>query len=550
MKKKKTTDKVENKYRIIKYFKEKWRIHTALMALVVICAVILTGCSLGQKVTILPKKDQAISSAQQTVSEAAESEQSSAETPKSAEAKIPSNSNAPKTTPTPVPSLAPAVKEPYQASEVKKPEAVSPLQADKVEPEAVQTAEPTEAAASEQAQEAVPELTKTPIVTATPVPEPVVTDAPEPEPMITDAPEPEITDTPEAMQEPEATDTPEMVQESEVTDTPEVVQEPEENIQNNEAIEARGVIVLDPGHSGIRKGESVPIGPGSSEMKDGDAVGTSGVASGLHEYELNLAIAQQLKAELEARGYAVILTHEDNETAINCDERAEVANAADADCFIRIHADGAADGSAAGASAICITEQNPWTADTYHASRQLSDCILSKYCEETGIANRGIIEEDNMTGNNWSRVPTTLLEMGFMTNPDEDLKMADPGFQQIMVLAIADGIEEYFRREAAGENMEGAATEEDIAEEERPVEESAGGDTAAEESAVGNSVAEEPTADPQEPTADPQEPAADGEVPAEEYAVADMGAGEMPADVAAQDVAAEGSSITDETIAQ
>ena len=148
-----------------------------------------------------------------------------------------------------------------------------------------------------------------------------------------------------------------------------------------------------------------------------------------------------------------------------------------------------------------------------------------------------------MTGNNWSRVPTTLLEMGFMTNPDEDLKMADPGFQQIMVRAIADGIEEYFRRGAAGENMEGAATEEDIAEEERPVEEPAGGDTAAEESAVENTATEEPTADL-------QEPAADGELPAEEYAVVDMGAGEMPADEAAQDAAAEGSSITDETIAQ
>ena len=138
------------------------------------------------------------------------------------------------------------------------------------------------------------------------------------------------------------------------------------------------------------------------------------------------------------------MTREDNETPVNNEERAKVANDAKADCFVRIHADGSDDPWASGAMAICITPDNPWTADTYADSRRLSDCILKEYCRETGMFSRGVLEEDIMAGNNWAEVPTTLLEMGFMTNPEEDLKMADSRFQESMVRGIANGIDRFF----------------------------------------------------------------------------------------------------------
>ena len=49
-----------------------------------------------------------------------------------------------------------------------------------------------------------------------------------------------------------------------------------------------------------------------------------------------------------------------------------------------------------------------------------------------------------MTGINWSTIPVTIVEMGFMTNQNDDLKMADSSFQQTMAEGIANGIDAYF----------------------------------------------------------------------------------------------------------
>ena len=74
----------------------------------------------------------------------------------------------------------------------------------------------------------------------------------------------------------------------------------------------------------------------------------------------------------------------------------------------------------------------------------LSQCILDAYCDATGFENRGVTYADNMTGINWSTIPVTIVEMGFMTNESDDLKMSDPDFQDTMASGIADGIDAYF----------------------------------------------------------------------------------------------------------
>ena len=204
------------------------------------------------------------------------------------------------------------------------------------------------------------------------------------------------------------------------------------------------IVVLDPGHSAVVAEGTEPLGPGSSEQKAADTSGTRGVSTGIPEYELTLTVSQKLKSELENRGYTVILTRDSNDVPLSCAQRAAVANDADADAFVRIHANGIDDSSVQGAMTICMTEQNPFYPELYPQSRSLSDDIINELCEAAGCENDGVWETDSMSGNNWSEVPSTIVEMGYMTNPEEDQLMASEEYQNTMVQGIANGIDVYF----------------------------------------------------------------------------------------------------------
>jgi N-acetylmuramoyl-L-alanine amidase len=179
-------------------------------------------------------------------------------------------------------------------------------------------------------------------------------------------------------------------------------------------------------------------------MKEADTEGTFGQASGLHEYELTMDVSKKVRAELEDRGYEVKLTHFDTFNPISCTERAAVANENEADAFIRIHANGSENTSSNGAMTICITKDNPYHPELYSASARLSQILLDTYCEQTGAKKEYVRETDSMTGNNWAEVPTTLIELGYMTNPDEDLKMNQDSYQITMANAIADALDLWF----------------------------------------------------------------------------------------------------------
>lgn len=216
-----------------------------------------------------------------------------------------------------------------------------------------------------------------------------------------------------------------------------------EQEQKEKEIASQYLIAIDAGHQGKGNFGQEPIGPGASQTKTKVAGGTRGTSTGVPEYELTLDISLQLRDELETRGYKVLMIRETNDVDITNAERAQIANEADADAFIRVHANGADSASANGAMTICQTPSNPYNSEYYEDSKRLSELVLDAYTEATGIRKQYVQETDTMTGINWCTVPVTIIELGFMTNPEEDRKMQDDEFQKLMVQGLADGIEAY-----------------------------------------------------------------------------------------------------------
>lgn len=210
---------------------------------------------------------------------------------------------------------------------------------------------------------------------------------------------------------------------------------------------SKKIIAIDPGHQAKGNYDKEPDGPGSSTTKAKVTSGTSGRFSGLPEYELNLLVALKLQAILEEQGHTVIMIRTTHDVDISNSERAAIANDAGADAFIRIHADGSENSNAQGAMTICSTPNNPYKiADYYTESRLLSEFVLDGMVEETGFKKRAIWETDTMSGINWCEVPVTIVEMGFMTNQEEDLKMATDEYQTKFAQGIANGLDAYFEK--------------------------------------------------------------------------------------------------------
>ena len=216
---------------------------------------------------------------------------------------------------------------------------------------------------------------------------------------------------------------------------------------NGRKIDIKGVwtpvVVLDPGHSAIVAGGYEALGPGSSQLKSKDTSGTQGVATGVEEYKLTLNIGLQLRTLLQKRGFKVVMTRTNSKVALSCIDRAKIANKAHADAYVRIHANGSDSSSANGAMTICTTRNSPYISSMYKKNKSLSNAVLNAYVSATGCRKEYIWETDSMTGNNWSKVPTTLIEMGYMSNPAEDRRMQQTSYQKKMVRGIANGIENY-----------------------------------------------------------------------------------------------------------
>lgn len=205
-------------------------------------------------------------------------------------------------------------------------------------------------------------------------------------------------------------------------------------------------IVIDPGHAAKANLEKEPLSPGSNVMKIKDGGGASGVVTGTPEYKIAMRVAKALNEKLTAKGYKAIMTKTDENLSLGNVERAEIGNKANADLVIRLHCDSFNNASAKGASILIPKGVNENTKVIAASSEKYGKILLDTYCSKMNIKNRGLIYSEDMTGFNWSKVPVVLIEMGFLSNPDEDNMMSESSFPEKSATAISEGIEKIFPR--------------------------------------------------------------------------------------------------------
>ena len=263
--------------------------------------------------------------------------------------------------------------------------------------------------------------------TETPVPPPAQED-PEPEPE------------PEAPAEPVPPAKPESQTENETAPPPEPEPEPL-------PLEGR-IICLDPGHCVTEeagKGYREPISPLSDETKPRYLSGTRGAS--LTEEQLNLQVALKLRDALEALGAEVVMTREVSEISLPNTERCRIANESGADVHVHIHADGSESTSANGVSVLIPYGDLLGTPSIVEESARLGQLMVDCVSEATGAKNRGTVPRSDLTGLNFSEIPSVFIEMGFMTNPEEDALLSSGEYQDKIVAGMANSLMDWYGAE-------------------------------------------------------------------------------------------------------
>lgn len=220
----------------------------------------------------------------------------------------------------------------------------------------------------------------------------------------------------------------------------------EEQTSSSQSVTYHGggkVVCIDAGHQARGNSSLEPNGPGSSTMKAKVTTGATGCVTGKTESQINLEVALKLQQALQNQGYTVIMCRTSQNVDISNAQRAEIANNNHVSAFIRLHCDSSTSSSATGTLTLAPSTSNPYCASIASESQALSKSIVNNICNVTGSRNRGVSIVDNMTGLNWSKVPVTIVEMGFLSNPQEDQLLASDDYQNKIVQGIVNGIGAY-----------------------------------------------------------------------------------------------------------
>ena len=191
-------------------------------------------------------------------------------------------------------------------------------------------------------------------------------------------------------------------------------------------------VYLDPGHMGT--------GMGAVAVHDGKRI---------DENTINYRVAVLTKDILEKRGYTVYISKKHAEDPVDLLERSLEANALGADIFVSIHTNAFTDRSVKGTIGFWAGQKNdPTTSDWMSRSRLLSQLLAKRVGNVMG-AYKAVSDSSygiSYSVNRNSSMPSTLLELGFITNYHDALIMDSSASQKDIAREIADGIDEYFKK--------------------------------------------------------------------------------------------------------
>ncbi|MBR3928548.1 MAG: Ig-like domain-containing protein [Clostridia bacterium] len=198
-----------------------------------------------------------------------------------------------------------------------------------------------------------------------------------------------------------------------------------------------GVIVgLNPGHQITRDYTQLPVAPGSKQTKNANSGYAIGVKTRNPEYQITLEVSLILRDKLEALGATVVMTRTTNDVKINNIERAKMLNEVGCDIALQIH---------------CNNNSERWRTGFFAyakskdlESQAIGDQIYIGTHEEAGTGISYVRRYDGYMSLNWSETPTVLLELGYMSNPEEDVLLGTREYQEQLAEGIAKGLVYYF----------------------------------------------------------------------------------------------------------
>ncbi|MCX7843408.1 MAG: N-acetylmuramoyl-L-alanine amidase [Clostridia bacterium] len=178
------------------------------------------------------------------------------------------------------------------------------------------------------------------------------------------------------------------------------------------------LVVIDPGHGGSESGA---------------------VVNGIAEKEINLDVSLRLHSILKSKGVLVLLTRKDD-SFLSPRERIDFANRKEAALFVSIHSNWFKDSSLHGTMTLYFPSKK--LSAGYLNEIDYATSVQAKLMEKLPTRDRGIIDRTDLAVLRHARMPSVLVELGFMTNKSDASLMSSSEFRQSAAEGLAAGIME------------------------------------------------------------------------------------------------------------